>query len=93
MSEAENTPPSGLDFTTFVLSLSTAALQHLGVGPGEGGEGEAKPEPNLVMAQQTIDILALLQSKTKGNLTKSEEKLLGNVLYDLRMRYVDAKRS
>ena len=93
MSEAEKTPPSGLDFTTFVLSLSTAALQHLGIGLGEDGKGEGKPAPNFVMAQQTIDILALLQTKTKGNLTESEEKLLGNVLYDLRMRYVDAKRS
>ena len=96
MSEQEKNAPEGspdpkaISFTTFILSLSTAALQHLGVGPVEGQE---KVGPNLLLAQQTIDILAMLQAKTKNNLSESEDKLLGNILYDLRMRYVDAKRS
>lgn len=70
-------------FTTFVLSLSTAALQQLGLDV----EGRA-PTADLPMARQTIDILAMLQDKTQGNLSEQESKLLGNVLYDLRMRYV-----
>ena len=79
-----------LSFTTFVLSLSTAALQHLGVAtPGEEAE---KPEVNLPAAQQTIDILEMLAEKTKGNLSEEEDKLLGTLLYDLRMRYVEVSR-
>ena len=79
-----------ITFTTFVLSLSTAALQHLGVSAIEGDE--KKPEVNLPAARQTIDILELLAEKTKGNLSGEEDKLLGTLLYDLRMRYVEATR-
>jgi len=49
-------------------------------------------EPNLVAAQQMIDILGLLQEKTQGNLTKEEAKLLEQVLYELRLRFVDVKK-
>ncbi|MBW2700206.1 MAG: DUF1844 domain-containing protein [Deltaproteobacteria bacterium] len=77
-----------------MLSLSTAALQQLGIGcsgPEENSEEKPEePEVCLAMAQQTIDILAMLQEKTKGNLSEQESKLLGNILYDLRMRYVKA---
>jgi hypothetical protein len=79
-----------ITFTTFVLSLSTAALQHLGVSTTEGED--QKPEVNLPAAQQTIDILEMLAEKTKGNLSEEEDKLLGTLLYDLRMRYVEATR-
>jgi hypothetical protein len=79
-----------ITFTTFVLSLSTAALQHLGVSIAEGDD--PKPEVNLQAAQQTIDILEMLAEKTKGNLSEEEDKLLGTLLYDLRMRYVEATR-
>jgi hypothetical protein len=79
-----------ITFTTFVLSLSTAALQHLGVSAAEGED--QKPEVNLPAAQQTIDILEMLAEKTKGNLSEEEDKLLGTLLYDLRMRYVEATR-
>lgn len=51
-----------------------------------------KNEPNLVAAQQMIDILGLLQEKTQGNLTKEEAKLLEQVLYELRLRFVDVKK-
>src|SRR4051794_35943945 len=62
-------PPGGapaIDFHTFVLSLGSSALLHLGEleRPGEGG-----PQPNLEMAKHTIDILGMLQEKTRGNLT------------------------
>ena len=89
MSEKDAGKKQTISFTTFTLSLSTAALQHLGLG---GVEGQDKPQANLVLAQQTIDILAMLQEKTQGNLSDAESKLLGNILYDLRMRYVEAKK-
>jgi hypothetical protein len=77
-------PP--IDFATFILSLSASALLHLGESmPG----GAAPAQPNMPLARQTIDLLALLEEKTRGNLTGEEERLLGQVLFDLRMRYVE----
>ncbi len=82
-------PP--IDFTTFVLSLSASALVHMGLTPGPDGK---RHEPDLPLARQNIDILVLLQEKTKGNLSGTEERLLHQILFDLRMRYLDlAKRS
>jgi hypothetical protein len=80
-------PEVPVDFTTFVLSLSSSAAFHLGLAPHP--EHEA-PCENLPMAKQTIDILAILQEKTKGNLDGAEERLLSEVLYNLRMSYVSA---
>ena len=77
-----------IDFMTFVLSLSTSALYHLG---DLSDQAEPSP-PDLPLAKQTIDILGILQEKTKGNLTGEEERILDNVLYDLRLKYVDASR-
>jgi hypothetical protein len=76
-------PP--MDFGTFVLSIATAALVHMG---DAHAEGEKPPEPNLPMARQTIDILEMLKDKTRGNLSAEEEKLLNDILFDLRMRFV-----
>ena len=66
--------------------LSTTVLASLGVIPEPDGVRHAV---NLPFARQTIDLLALLQTKTKGNLTGEEERLLNQVLVDLRMRYVE----
>ena len=78
-----------LDFSTFVLSLATSGMVHLGQVPlEEGGEAAA---PNLLLAQQVIDTLVLLQEKTQGNLSDEETKLLQSVLYELRMGFVKAK--
>lgn len=80
-----------VDFATFVLSLNHSALVHLGVAPDpvSGNRGV-----DLPLARQTIDLMALLQEKTKGNLTGEEERILDNVLYELRLRYVEiAKQS
>jgi hypothetical protein len=79
-----------VSFTTFVLSLSTAALQNL--EGDKGGDQKGQTSTSLGLAQQTIDILAMLEQKTNGNLSKEEEKLLKNILYDLRMRYIEAVR-
>jgi hypothetical protein len=80
-----------IDFSTFILSLSTSALYHLGfVADPETG----KPaESNLALARQTIDTLEVLQEKTQGNLEEDERKLLENLLYELRMRFVESSRS
>lgn len=80
----------GIDFETFVLSLSTSAMLHLGQIPNPDTN---QPEPNLPLARQTIDILALLQAKTKGNLTEREARVLDDLLYDLRMRFLEASKA
>jgi len=74
-----------LDFSTFVLSIIGSAYVHLGDAPSP----EGREEQNLVLARQDIDLLSLLEEKTRGNLTGDEERLLSQALYDLRMRYVE----
>lgn len=82
-------PPGPIDFTTFVFSLGSSALMHLGEAPHpETGESMK----NLELAKETIDLLAMLQAKTKGNLTPEEDRFLGALLYDLRLRFVDAAK-
>ncbi len=81
---AAEAPP--IDFNTFVLSLSTSALMHLGAIP------DSDTKANLPLARQTIDCLALLEEKTKGNLTGEEERLLSEILYDLRIRFLSASK-
>ncbi len=76
-----------IDFNSFIFSLSTSALIQLGEIQDPFTQKEAK---NLPLAKQTIDLIAMLREKTKGNLTPQEEKLVENILYDLRMRYVKA---
>ena len=85
---AEDALPT-LDFATFVLSLNHSALMHLGDAPHPTGE---EPEKDLPLARQTIDLLGLLEEKTKGNLTGDEERLLTHVLFDLRMRFVELSK-
>ena len=77
-----------LSFTAFVLSLASTAAIHFGdLADPRSGE---KIEPNLDGASQMIEILALLEQKTRGNLTAEERQVLEQVLYELRLRYVDA---
>jgi uncharacterized protein DUF1844 len=84
-----DTLPS-VDFATFLVSLSHSALVHLGVAPNpETGT----VEKNLPLAHQTIDLIAMLEDKTKGNLTGDEERLVGQILFDLRMRYVELSKT
>ncbi len=76
-----------ITFSNFVFSLTTQALIQL----GEIQDPESKePIKSLPLAKQTIDLIGMLQEKTRGNLTKEEEALINNALYDLRMRYVKA---
>jgi hypothetical protein len=72
-------------FDKFVASLYMTSLMQLGLAAPQG----AKPEVDLIGARQTIDTLAMLQQKTKGNLTPAEENMLQNCLYELRMAYLE----
>ena len=72
-------------FTAFVMSMNTSALFHLGeISDPASGEKQM----DLMLAQHSIDALAMLEAKTKGNLTDEEQDLIKHVLYDLKMRYV-----
>lgn len=79
-----------IDFSTLVLSMSHSALLHLGDAPDPV---TGKRETNLALARQTIDLLALLQEKTRGNLSGAEERAIEQALFDLRLRYVEVAKS
>ena len=90
---AENThdtdqePLPEINFSTFVISLSTQALMHLGE---IGNPLSGKVETDVPVAKQMIDILGMLKDKTRGNLNASEDRLMEDILFDLRMKYVEA---
>ena len=77
-----------LSFTAFVISLASSAAIHFGDLP-DPTSGE-RAQINLEGASQMIEILALLEEKTRGNLTAEERQVLEQVLYELRMRFVEA---
>jgi hypothetical protein len=77
-----------LSFTAFVVSLATTAAIHLG-DLADPATGE-RLEPNLEGATQMIEILSLLEEKTRGNLSAEERQVLEQVLYELRVRYLEA---
>lgn len=74
-----------LNFTTFLLSLNASALVQLGIHPDPSTSETVK---NLPIAKQTIDVIAMLEEKTSGNLTDEEKRLLTNILYELRLLYI-----
>jgi hypothetical protein len=83
--------PTRITFVGFIVSLAQTAAYHFGdvVDPATG-----KPAtPNLAAAQQIIDIMGLLEEKTRGNLSAEERQLLEGLIYDLRMRYVEATKT
>lgn len=84
MTDAQDTDQAML--AQMVLSLQMGAMQQMGkfASPVTG-----KIERDMAMAKASIDMLAMLETKTKGNLTEDEEKLLGHALYELRLNYVD----
>jgi hypothetical protein len=102
MSETENTqpeeglpetgeqefplPPVSFEFLT--LSLRTQVEMQLGLF--DLGDGAERPKPDLRLARHTLDLMAMLQEKTRGNLTIEEQRLLDNSLTELRFRYVQA---
>lgn len=80
---------SGLSFLAFVLSLAHTAAVHFGDMPDPVSGATAA---NLPAAQQMIDILSLIEEKTRGNLTPEERQLIDQVLFELRLRFVEASR-
>ncbi len=77
-------PP--VDFSTFLLSLYSTAVYHMG---GYQDPVSGKTSLNLEIAKQNIDIIEILESKTRGNLTEEESRLMSHSLHDLRMKYVE----
>lgn len=83
------TTAADIDFSTLVLSVATGALIQLGAAPDPITKKTTK---NLDLAKQNIEILAMLEKKTKGNLTTEEVQLMENLLAEVRMRFVEASR-
>ena len=84
------TPPlPTLNFATFIFSLNSSALVQLGMIEDPMTGDKAK---NLPLAKQTIDILSMLEEKTRGNLTGEESGFIDNILTDLRLRYVKTSK-
>jgi len=77
-----------IDLTTFFLSISSAAYMGLGITPTGSDEGQI----DLELARQNIDLLELMQEKTQGNRTPEEETLLQQLLFEIRMRFVETQR-
>ena len=82
--------PPQVTFNAFIVSLATTAAVHFGdvTDPSTGEKGVA----NVEAAGHAVEMLGLLQEKTKGNLTPDEQGFLEQVLFELRMRYVEAKK-
>ena len=80
----------GISFAGFIISLATTAAVHFG-DMADPNTGE-RMEPDLGAAHQMIDLIAMLQEKTKGNLSSDEAKLVEDLLYELRMRFVQAQQ-
>jgi len=85
----ENAKDVNVNFFQLVVSLQAGAMQQMGkvISPVSG-----KVERDLELAKATIDMLTMLDKKTKGNLSDDEEKLLGHVLYELRLNYVEESK-
>lgn len=80
---------STIDFPTFILSVASAAMMGLGLAPRPDSN---KQETDLEMARQNIDLLELIQQKTKNNLTPDEQKLLDRVLYEVRTKFLEVSK-
>ena len=83
--QGQTQQPFKIDFSTFIMSLTSSAFYHLGdIADPETG----KTETNLPAVQQTIDMLIMLREKTQGNLNEEEAKLLEQLIYELQMKFV-----
>jgi hypothetical protein len=88
-SEALDHEPAEISLSTFLMSLSTQALMCLGEIPNPV---TGKPDADLGAVRELIDIIAMLQEKTRGNLDTAEARLFEKILFDLRMRFVEKAR-
>lgn len=85
ISGKKETEPFQIDFSAFIMSLTSSAFYHLGDMPDPS---TGKTETNLPAVQQTIDMLIMLREKTKGNLKDDEIKLIEQLIYELQVKYV-----
>jgi len=92
MADQPSGPLSPVDFSTHVLSLASTALISLGKMTMPDGEKDEKHPTDLETAKHLIDVLGMLEHKTKGNLDEAEQKLIVSLTYDLRVAYVDAQK-
>jgi hypothetical protein len=82
-------PLPEVNFNSLIFSLSSSAFLHMGeISDPQSGE----TKKDLELAKHSIDIIAMLQDKTKGNLTGEEKNFLDNILTDLRLRFVKASK-
>ena len=81
---------TSVELRTFLLSLASNAMLHLGAIPDPETN---EPNVNLPLARHTIDILTMLNSKMAGNLSSEEEELFENLLYDLRLRFIEKSQA
>jgi hypothetical protein len=82
-------PPATFEF--LIMSLKAQTEMHLGMY--HFGEEKDRPEPDFRVARHTIDLLAMLQEKSRGNLTMEEQRMVDNALTELRFRFVQAKEA
>ena len=87
MSTDDTTRHKAVDFSSFVISLAAAGMVHLGKHPDPV---TGKLAPNRDLARSNIDIIIMLEEKTKGNLDEHEEKLIATILHDLRNQYLSS---
>jgi hypothetical protein len=88
--EGAGSSSGALDFTAFLMGLASTAVIHLGESPHpETG----KPEKDLLLARQSLELLSLLRDKTRGNLTAEEDRFFDSLLADLRLRFVEASKA
>lgn len=80
---------SAIDFPTFILSVASAAMMGLGLAPRPDS---GKTELDIEMARQNIDLLEMIQTKTRNNLTPDEEKLLERVLFEVRTKFLEVSK-
>ncbi len=85
-----SSPIPKIDLTTFVLSVSSTAFMALGITETQGTGN--KPEVDLTFARQNIDLLEMIQEKTKGNRTPDEDRLLEQLLFETRMKFVEVSQ-
>ena len=90
MTNTPANPGPAVDFSTFILSLASSAMLHLGKVPDPAGQTIA---PNLSLAKQSIDMLEMIKSKTQGNLSPEEVSLLARLLHDVRIAYVHESKN
>ncbi|MSP18604.1 MAG: DUF1844 domain-containing protein [Bdellovibrionales bacterium] len=89
MKSSQEEAPNEIDFSTLIYSFATGALISMGLAPDPNTK---KVQKNIVMAKQNIEILVMLQNKTKGNLSVDEAKFLENILMEVRLRFVETSR-